>query len=65
MVTVDSPNVDRYLEDLPRARGETLSQVRALVLETAPEAEEAMRYRMPTTRSETKCYVLLPHRSTI
>ena len=48
MVPVDSPNVDRYLEDLPPERREALSQVRALVLQTAPGAEETMRYRMPT-----------------
>ncbi len=41
-------NVDAYIESLPEKRKETLAKVRSVVLETIPEAEESMRYNMPT-----------------
>ena len=44
----DSSNVDRYLQVLPADRRAALSQIRALVLDAAPHAEDTMRYRMPT-----------------
>ena len=40
--------VDAYLAGLAPARRQALSQVRALIREVVPEAEETMRYRMPT-----------------
>lgn len=45
----DKPkSVDRYVESLPEKRKEILSTVRSVILETIPEAEESMRYGMPT-----------------
>lgn len=40
--------VDAYLEGLAPDRREALTRLRSLVLETVPEAEETMRYSMPT-----------------
>ena len=45
----DKPkSVDRYIESLPEKRKKILSTVRSAILETVPEAEESMRYGMPT-----------------
>jgi len=41
-------NVDAYIESLPENRKEALAKVRSIILETIPEAEESMRYNMPT-----------------
>ena len=40
--------VDAYLEVLAPDRREALAALRSLVREVVPEAEETMRYRMPT-----------------
>jgi len=39
---------DEYVAQLPDARREAIASVRALILETVPDAAEAMTYRMPT-----------------
>ena len=45
----DKPKtVDAYLESLSFTRKEALTKVRSVILETIPEAEESMRYGMPT-----------------
>lgn len=45
----DEPtSVDAYLEGLVPHRREALTTLRSLVQEMAPEAEETMRYSMPT-----------------
>ncbi|HSJ56196.1 MAG TPA: DUF1801 domain-containing protein [Anaerolineae bacterium] len=45
----DKPqNVDAYLERLTPGRREALETLRSVVREMAPEAEETMRYGMPT-----------------
>jgi uncharacterized protein YdhG (YjbR/CyaY superfamily) len=41
-------SVDAYLESLPENRKAALSTVRSVILETIPDAEESMRYGMPT-----------------
>jgi uncharacterized protein YdhG (YjbR/CyaY superfamily) len=43
----DNP-FDRYLETVTASRRGSLEAVRSLILETVPEAEESMRYKMPT-----------------
>ena len=43
-----NPQVDEYLENLEPKRREALTELRSLILETAPQAQEAMMYRMPT-----------------
>ena len=43
-----SAEVDEYLAGLNAGRREALSIVRALVLDTVPDAHEPMKYRMPT-----------------
>jgi uncharacterized protein YdhG (YjbR/CyaY superfamily) len=40
--------VDAYIESMPEKRREALAKVRSVILETIPEAEESMRYNMPT-----------------
>jgi uncharacterized protein YdhG (YjbR/CyaY superfamily) len=40
--------VDTYLEGLAPQRKEALEQLRALVFKTVPDAEESMKYNMPT-----------------
>lgn len=50
MVSSAANTVDEYLETLPSGRGEALSQLRKMIKEIAPDAEETMEYRMPTYR---------------
>ncbi len=45
---VDS--IDAYIEGCPEAVRSRLQALRAAIREAAPEAEEAIRYRMPTFR---------------
>jgi len=45
---VDS--IDAYIEGCPEAYRGRLQALRAAIREAAPEAEEAIRYRMPTFR---------------
>jgi uncharacterized protein YdhG (YjbR/CyaY superfamily) len=40
--------VEGYLETLPEKRRNAVSRIRTTILETIPEAEESMRYGMPT-----------------
>lgn len=40
--------LERYLASIPPARRERFDSIRALVRETYPDAEESMRYKMPT-----------------
>jgi uncharacterized protein YdhG (YjbR/CyaY superfamily) len=40
--------VDEYLENLAPERRSALMELRELVLTTVPEAEEMLKYRMPT-----------------
>jgi len=44
---IPSPEVDTYLMNLPADRQDALMQVRRLIQETVPEAEEIIRYKMP------------------
>ena len=47
--TKGSPrDIDEYIGGLPRDVQKTLKQIRATIKETAPEAEEAIKYRIPT-----------------
>ena len=43
-----SPDVASYLEKLPPERREALETLRGMILQAAPEAQESMRYGMPT-----------------
>jgi uncharacterized protein YdhG (YjbR/CyaY superfamily) len=43
-----SRQVDQYLEKLNPERREALSLLRSLILHTEPDAEESMKYKMPT-----------------
>jgi uncharacterized protein YdhG (YjbR/CyaY superfamily) len=44
----NQPLIDDYLEALPPERERAVSTLRELILETIPEAEESLRYKMPT-----------------
>jgi uncharacterized protein YdhG (YjbR/CyaY superfamily) len=46
--SVKSQEVDEYLAGLDPRRQEALAELRAMVLNEAPDAVETMRYRMPT-----------------
>ncbi len=41
-------NIDQYIAGFPDEVREILQQVRKTISEAAPEAEEAIKYRMPT-----------------
>jgi uncharacterized protein YdhG (YjbR/CyaY superfamily) len=41
-------NIDEYIETFPKEIQEKLEKVRQTIRETAPEAEEAISYQMPT-----------------
>lgn len=41
-------NIDEYIAGFPKETQVLLEQVRATIREAAPEAEEAIRYAMPT-----------------
>jgi len=43
-----SAEVDAYIQKLSTDRTDALSALRDLVRETVPQAQETMRYRMPT-----------------
>lgn len=45
--TKKSTEVDRYIAGFPTKTQEYLEQVREVVLETAPDAEEVISYQMP------------------
>jgi uncharacterized protein YdhG (YjbR/CyaY superfamily) len=49
--------VDTYLAELVPARQQALTRIRELILEVVPEAEETMKYRLPTYeyRAEPLC----------
>ena len=40
-------DVDTYIESLDESRKSSLQQLRRIILETVPEAEETMQYNMP------------------
>ena len=41
-------DIDEYIADFPRDVQKLLKQVRAAIKRAAPDAEEAIKYRMPT-----------------
>ncbi|MCP4167100.1 MAG: DUF1801 domain-containing protein [Chloroflexi bacterium] len=44
----DAKTVDEYVTDLPEKRQQPIAILRALILDTMPEAEESMDYGMAT-----------------
>ena len=49
--------VDEYIAQLPVTAGNTLEKLRAVITQTAPEAEETISYRMPAFRLRGKILV--------
>ena len=47
-MTKESKKVDEYMAGLEPKRRDALAQVRSLILETVPDAQETLKYRMPT-----------------
>jgi uncharacterized protein YdhG (YjbR/CyaY superfamily) len=41
-------NIDEYIAGFPRDVQESLQQIRTTIRKAAPDAEEAIKYRMPT-----------------
>lgn len=50
MAQTGSKEVDAYIAAAPKAAQPHLHQLRALIRETAPEAEERISYKMPSYR---------------
>ena len=48
MKTTSPGNIDEYIAGFPPGVQESLQKMRAIVREAAPDAEEALKYRMPT-----------------
>ena len=48
MKSPPAQNIDDYIAAFPRDVQETLETVRAIIREAAPEAEEAIKYQIPT-----------------
>ena len=47
--TIGSPkNIDEYIAGFPRDVQQVLKQIRATIKKVAPDAEEAMKYQIPT-----------------
>ena len=44
----DPKNIDEYIAVFPPDVREILEQIRATIRETAPDAKEAIKYRIPT-----------------
>ena len=49
--------VDRYIEALPEARRAAMQELRQLLIAGAPEAEEAISYRMPALRMNGRFFM--------
>ena len=48
MKSATSKNIDEYIAGFPQNVQESLQRIRAIVREAAPDAEETLKYRMPT-----------------
>jgi uncharacterized protein YdhG (YjbR/CyaY superfamily) len=46
--------IDKYIASFPPEVQERMNQLRALILEIAPEAEESMAYAMPAYKTNRK-----------
>lgn len=46
--------IDAYIQSFPKDIQEKLKQIRSIIQKTAPHAEEAIRYQMPTFRLNNK-----------
>lgn len=48
MKSIQSGTIDEYIADFPKDIQKLLEQVRAAIRKTAPEAEETIKYGLPT-----------------
>jgi uncharacterized protein YdhG (YjbR/CyaY superfamily) len=48
MKTSSRKNIDEYIAGFPRDVQETLQRIRAIIRDAAPDAEEAIKYQIPT-----------------
>ncbi len=48
MKTAQPKNIDEYIAGFPRDVQETLQKIRGIVRKAAPDAEEAIKYQIPT-----------------
>lgn len=48
MKTITPKNIDEYIAGFPPDVQESLQKLRTIVREAAPDAEETLKYRMPT-----------------
>jgi len=51
---MSAEEVDQYLDSLPEPKRTTLRQLRATILETLPDAEQVISYRLPAFRVRGK-----------
>jgi uncharacterized protein YdhG (YjbR/CyaY superfamily) len=45
---IEPQNIDEYIANYPKDVQEILEKIRSLIKEAAPDAQEAIKYRMPT-----------------
>ncbi len=50
LISVSAQEIDSYLADVPEPQRTALATLRALILKTAPGAEECISYRIPAFR---------------
>jgi uncharacterized protein YdhG (YjbR/CyaY superfamily) len=48
MKTSSAKNIDEYIAGFPRDVQEALQRIRAIIRDAAPDAEEAIKYQIPT-----------------
>jgi len=48
MKTATPRNIDEYIAGFPRDVQQTLQKIRGIIRDAAPDAEETIKYRMPT-----------------
>ena len=48
MKTSSAKNIDEYIAGFPRDVQDTLQRIRAIIRDAAPDAEEAIKYQIPT-----------------
>ena len=58
-------NIDAYIANFPKNVQEILSELRAIIRDAAPEAEEAISYQMPTFRFKGNLVHFAAHKNHI
>lgn len=62
-MSVKNSQIDEYLQTLPEQRCQALTQLRALILDTVPDVEETIAYKMPAATLPGQEHVLCSYKS--